>query len=380
VKILFFANTEWYLFNFRLPLAKKLRKLGVDVVMVSPAGEYGQRLKAEGFRWIPVPMNRRSLNLFTEIRLIWTLLSVYRRERPDLVHHFTIKCVVYGSIAARLAKIPCRVNAVAGMGYVFANEGLLARLLRPFVKYLMKFALSGTSARLILQNPDDMNFFVESQLVLTDHVRLIRGSGVDTERFQPLINNRHARSVRILLATRLLWDKGVGEYVEAARFLRSKNRELTFLIAGVPDKGNPASVPEKEISRWQREGIIEHLGHVENIEKLLPTVDIMVLPTTYGEGVPRILIEAAACGLPIIATDVPGCREIVAPDVNGLLVGVKNPMALARAIQFLVERPHERVRMGEASRKKAVNEFDERIVINKTIDVYKEILPLSENQ
>ena len=371
-----FANTEWYLFNFRLPLAKALSESGVEVVFLSPPGPYGAKLKAEGFRWIPVPMRRRSLNAWSEANLIIALASIYRREQPDLVHHFTIKSVVYGSIAARIAGIKRRVNAIAGLGFVFASTTWLARLLRPIVRQLLKYSLRGEASRLIVQNPDDVNFFIDNKLVSPNDIRLIRSSGVDTNKFQPISAEGNVTKLRALLATRILWAKGVGEYVEAARLMQVEGVPITFLLAGAPDAGNPAAVPEEQIAAWDREGAIKSVGYVEEMDKLLCTVDLVVLPSYYREGVPRILLEAAASGLPIVSTDVPGCREIVEHEVNGLLVPPRDASSLAEAIKFLAGNPDVRARMGKEGRKKAVTEFDQQIVINATIDVYRELLSI----
>lgn len=186
MKIVLFANTDWYLFNFRLPLAREIRRQGGEVVLISPPGDYGAKLQAEGFRWIAVPMHRRSLNPFRELILVWALISLFRKERPDLVHNFTIKCVIYGTIAAVLARIHGCVNAIPGMGYVFTSQTLLARVLRPVVKWVLKAILNSRCSRLILQNPDDVDALVSQGIISPERVRLIRGSGVDTSKFYPI--------------------------------------------------------------------------------------------------------------------------------------------------------------------------------------------------
>ena len=234
----------------------------------------------------------------------------------------------------------------------------------------------GAASRLIVQNPDDVKFFIDNKLVSPNDIRLIRSSGVDTNKFRPTSVEGNVTKLRALLATRILWAKGVGEYVEAARLLQVKGVPITFLLAGTPDAGNPAAVPEEQIAAWDQESVIKSLGHVEEMDKLLCTVDLVVLPTYYREGVPRILLEAAASGLPIVSTNVPGCREIVEHAVNGLLVPPRDASSLAEAIKFLAENPDVRARMGKEGRKKAVIEFDQQIVINATIDVYRELLTI----
>ena len=306
MKLILFANTDWYLYNFRRSLALALREAGYDLLLTSPPGPYGEKLRALGLRWQPVPMDRRSLNPLREAKLLWWLVSLFRRERPALVHGFTIKCAVYGSLAARVAAVPARVNAVAGMGYVFTSNDAKARLLRPVVRALMRAALGGRDARLVLQNPDDMALFERAGLVAREHVRLIPGSGVDCSRFVARDGRRDAsRPLRVLLAARLLWDKGLAEFGAAARELRGEGRAIVFLLAGDPDPGNPAAVPEATVRAWVDEGLVEWLGHVDDMPALFASVDMVVLPS-YREGLPKGLIEAAACALPLVTTDVPG--------------------------------------------------------------------------
>lgn len=377
VKIILFANTEWYLFNFRLSLAKALQAQGYDVLLISPPGEYGARLQALGFRWEALPMDRTSLNPFQELRLLVHLCRLYRRERPALAHHFTIKCVVYGSMAALVARVGARINAVAGMGYVFTNPALKARLLRPVVRGLMRVLLNGRGARLILQNSDDMAAFSRAGLVRPELLRLVIGSGVDLERFMPRApsdpETKHDRPTRVVLAARLLWDKGIAEYVDAARQLKAKGLRISFLVAGAPDPGNPAAIPQGTLDGWQAEGLIELLGQVTDMAALFATADMVVLPS-YREGLPRSLIEAAACALPLVTTDVPGCREVVTHEVDGLLVPVRDAKALANAIERLHHDPAWAYRLGLAARARALREFDEQIVIRKTLAVYNELL------
>jgi glycosyltransferase involved in cell wall biosynthesis len=383
MKIILFANTEWYLFNFRRSLAVALREAGHEVLLVSPPGLYGELLVAMGFRWLAAPMQRRSLNPLRELALVLWLKQLMQREQVDLVHGFTIKCAVYGSLAARLAArgngVPARVNAVAGMGYVFTSQDTKARLLRPLVRGLLRLALGGRGARLILQNPDDVALFAAAQLVDPAQVRLIMGSGVDCVRFSPQPQaSPHsppgaAKGFRVLLAARLLWDKGLAEYVEAARLLRAEGRHVQCLLAGEPDPGNPAAVPDATLQSWVAEGVVQWLGHVNDMPALLATVHAVVLPS-YREGLPKGLIEAAACGLPLVTTDVPGCREVVTHGVDGLLVPVKNATALARAIARLQDDPALRARLGAAARAKALDTFDERIVILRTMNVHRELM------
>jgi glycosyltransferase involved in cell wall biosynthesis len=373
VKIALFANTDWYLYNFRYSLAASLRDAGYEVLLISPDGVYGERLRERGFRWLPIPMQRRSLNPLSELMVVLWLRRLFRREGVDLVHGFTIKPAVYGALAARLAGNLARVGAVAGMGYVFTSVDLRARLLRPLVRALMRLALDGERARLILQNPDDSLIFREHRIVAESRIRLIRGSGVDCSRFHAGGARKAGAPLRVLLAARLLWDKGLREYAEAARILKQQRRNITFLLAGNPDPGNPDAVPEAVVTGWVREGLLEWLGHVEDMPALLRTVHVMALPTAYGEGLPRSLIEAAACGIALITTDAPGCREVVDHEQNGLLVPLRDASALAEAVARLDDDPELMVSLGAAAKAKAATEFEERVVIANTMRVYEEL-------
>ena len=372
-RLLLFANTDWYLWNFRHSLALALRDAGHEVLLLSPDGPHGEKLRALGLRWQPVPMDRRSLNPLREAMLLGHLVRLMRREKPDLVHGFTIKCAVYGSLAARMAGVPARVNAVAGMGYVFTSDDAKARALRPLVRGLMRLALGGGDARLILQNPDDVALFERAGLVAPARIRLIPGSGVDCARFAPDPARIAGERMRVLLPARLLWDKGLAEYADAARLLRQREVPVDLLLAGEPDPGNPAAVPEATVRGWVGEGLLQWLGHVDDMPALFRSVDVVALPS-YREGLPKGLIEAAASGCALVATDVPGCREVVARDgIDGLRVPVRDGAALADAIERLARDPDLRARLGKAARDKAMAEFDERIVIGRTMRVYGEL-------
>ena len=374
MKVVLFANTEWYLYNFRRSLALALRDAGHDVLLLSPDGPYGEKLRALGLRWQALPMDRRSLNPLREGVLFVHLWRLLRREQPDVVHSFTIKSAVYGSLAARLAGVPARVNAVAGMGYVFISHARKARMLRPVVRVLLKVAMGGPNARLILQNPDDVAVFEQAKLVDPAHIRLIPGSGVDVARFAPDPRRMAGLRVRVLLPARLLWDKGLAEYAEAARLLHAGDVPVDMLLAGDPDPGNPAAVPEAKVSEWEREGLLQWLGHVDDMPALFRSVDIVALPTSYGEGLPKSLIEAGASGCALVTTDVPGCREVVEHEVDGLLVPVHDAVALATAITRLQGDLPLRKRLAEAGRRKVLERFDEQMVIRNTLAVYAELV------
>jgi glycosyltransferase involved in cell wall biosynthesis len=371
VKVLFFANTDWYLWNFRLDLARFLREQGLEVVLMSPPGRHGPRCADEGFRWLPLPMDRRSLNPFRELALLGRICAAYRREQPDAVFHFTLKCVIYGGLAAQAAGVRRRIHAVTGLGHVFISSALRARLLRPLAQILLRLALRGADSRLIVQNPDDRHVFLHQKTIAPERIQLIRGSGVDTDFFRPE-QRRRKEKCAVLLAARLLREKGVQEYAEAAALLAHRADDLEFLLAGEADPGNPSSFSETELQQLRTAGRVRMLGHVDNMRQLLGGIDLMALPSR-GEGLPRSLLEAAAMGLPLVAADAPGCREIVEDGVNGFLVPVGDAAALAEKIELLLDQPALRRQFGAASREKAVREFDRAIVFRQTWELCRSL-------
>jgi len=375
MKFIFFANTTWYLYNFRLATIQRLLGDGHEVLVVSPPGKFGKRLVEHGCRWIPLAMERASLNPLRELATLGRLVGVLRRERPDIVHGFTLKCAIYGTIAARIARVPAMVSAVSGMGFVFTSNALKARILRPLVKALLRFALHGERSLLVLQNHDDALAFAQAGLVAPERIRIILGSGVNTFRFHPSNRTTHRyERLRVLLAARLLQEKGVREFIEAAAILRQQDRDIEFLLAGTPDPGNPHSISRAELRRWTEAGLVQCLGHVNDMPALLGSVHVLALPSYYREGVPKSLIEGAATGLALITTNQPGCREVVTQDgVDGLWVEPRNAQALAACIARLDDDRDWLAQLGDRAREQALKKFDERLVIQQTLEVYAEL-------
>jgi glycosyltransferase involved in cell wall biosynthesis len=375
VKILLFANTDWYLYNFRLALAEALRARGNEVVLVSPEGSYVPRLQELGFRWISFPFTQHGLNPLFEISTILHLLSLYRHEKPDLVHQFTVKCVLYGSLVCRLLGIRPVVNSVTGLGYVFTESKGARQGLRRLIILLNRLMLRHTWV--IFQNPDDRDFFLENNLVDPGRVALIRGSGVDHQRF--VQTSEPNGTPVVILPARLLWDKGVAEFVEAARQLQADGLQARFVLVGDSDPENRSAVPVARIREWEQSGVIEWWGWKENMEGVFAQASIVCLPS-YREGLPKTLIEAAACGRPIVASDVPGCREIVRPGENGLLVPARDTATLAAALKQLIQDPELRHAMGIRGQKIAEKEFSMDLVITQTLNVYHSAMGLGVEQ
>jgi glycosyltransferase involved in cell wall biosynthesis len=365
MKILLFANTDWYLYNFRLPLARCLREQGNEVVLMSPSGEYSSRLEQAGFHWIPFDFEVDGMNPMRELGVIISLVRLYRKEQPEIVHHFTVKCVLYGSLAARIVGVRGIINAVTGLGYLFIGRGLKASLLRQIAIALYRIALHNT--QVIFQNPDDQEAFISLGLAGSQQCILIRSSGIDMQRFQ--VTPEPDGIPMVLLAGRMLWDKGVGEFIDAARILLQEGVKARFVLVGGGYPGNPASISDDQLKLWQSEGGVEWWGWREDMADVYARSSVVCLPS-YREGLPRSLAEAAACGRPLVATDVPGCREIVRGGENGLLVPVRNASALAAALRSLLSDPELRHRMGARSREIALASVSEEHVIGETLKVY----------
>lgn len=365
MKIILFANTDWYLYNYRLPLAHALRARGDEVLLLSPAGRYVERLQQAGFTWRSFPLERKGMNPFAELATIFRLWQLLRREKPDLVHFFTIKPVLYGSIAARLAGIRRIVNAVPGLGIAFATGQGLLRLI---VTTLYRASLGGTSV--IFQNSDDLDIFLHSKLISTNQAHLIPGSGVDLEIFHP--SPEPGGEAVVMLAGRLLRSKGVPEFVEAARRLRGEGIQARFVIVGEPYPDNPDTIQAQELIDWQKEGVIENWGWRDDMAEVIAQTSIVCLPTTYKEGLPRLLVEAGACGRPVVATDIPGCRMILRDGENGLMIASGDLSALAEALKTLIQSPALRQKMGARGREIVEQEFSVTRVIARTLDVYNQ--------
>lgn len=369
--LLYLVTEDWYFWKHRGHLARAARDAGFRVMVAAAPGKFVKNIEDEGFEYYPLSLERKSVNPLGQARVLLRLTILYRSLRPDIVHHVAVKPILYGAVAARLAGIKRRVNALTGLGYVFTANGLKRRLLRAFVSAWYRLALGGQGARNVFQNPDDMGLFISSGLTGQDHSVLIRGAGVDIERFSP--SEEPSGPPKIVLAARMLRDKGVLELFKAAEILAARGLDFKVVLAGLPDEHNPTAIPEATLRSWNDRGYVDWSGHVEDMAGLLGDSHIACLPS-HREGLPLFLLEAAASGRPIIATDVPGCREIVLHEKTGLLVPPRDPEALANALERLMRDADLRKRMGRAGRELAVSEFSERAVQEKTIALYKELI------
>jgi glycosyltransferase involved in cell wall biosynthesis len=345
---------------------------GYDVAVVTHVGEHGEAIRLAGIRFIPFNLSRRGMNLLSELAMLARLIILYRKEKPDLVHHVAMKPMLYGSLAARLSGVPNVVNALPGTGYVFTSNKIMARLLRPIISCAFRRLLNGRRSRLILQNKDDRAMFIQKRFINEERIHVIKGAGVDMDVFSPTPEPSGVPIV--MLASRMLWDKGIKEFVEAARLLKERGIDARFVLVGDADPHNPSAIPKKQLIYWHTEGLIEWRGHRKDMPKEFSESHIVCLPSFYGEGVPKVLIEAAACGRPIVTTNTSGCREIAKDGENGLLVPAYSTTELADALQLLIEKPELRKRMGAIGREIAMREFAVEKVVSETMTVYRELL------
>lgn len=368
-KLLYFISEDWFFCSHFMDRAKAAQQAGFEVVVLTRIAAHGGQLLAAGFRPIELRMQRSSTHPLRELGVLRQVWRVYRAERPDLLHHVALKPILYGSLVARWLGLRPVVNAPVGMGYVFTSQGARGRWLRGAVRFGLRGLLNRPGSKVVFENQEDLAASVASGSVRAEDGVLIRGAGVDLVRFSPAPAPPPA-PVRVVLAARMLRDKGVHEFVEAARLLRDRGVPVCCMLVGMPDAGNPSSLPLAQLEQWQREGVVQWLGHRDDMARVLRDSHIACLPS-YREGLPKFLLEAMACGLPVVSTDVPGCREAVQPGVTGLLVPPRDAGALAQALARLAEAPGERAAMGQAARTRAERLYACEEVAARTLALYR---------
>ena len=375
-KILFFITEDWFFCSHFINRAIEAQRQGYEVTVVTHVQNHGDKIISYGLKLIPISLVRRAMNPLKELQIIWKLIRIYKLVKPDIVHNIALKPIFYGTIVAFITRVPFIINAPVGMGYVFSSEKWQAKFLRSLVVCAYRLLLNPINSCVIFENPDDQQMMTNTGIVFPDRSTLIRGAGVDLKLFLP--KSETVGDQIVILASRMLWDKGVGEFVEAAKILKKDGIACRMVLVGNPDPENPASIPEEILNGWHSDGIVEWWEHREDIPEVFAQSNIVVLPS-YREGLPKVLLEAASCGRAIVATDVPGCREIVRHDENGLLVPPHDSKSLADAIKKLIENPEIRARMGARGREIVEAEFSEEIVVRRTMKLYKKIL-LAKNK
>lgn len=372
--LMFVVNADWFFLSHRLPIALEAIRQGYQVHIATGLTDKLDELQRNGLVVHPLALDRSSAGLGNAWRTMVQLWQIFRAVRPDVVHLVTIKPVLLGGLVARLARVPAVVAAVSGLGFVFIARGAKATVRRWLVEVMYRVALGHRNVKVIFQNADDRHRLVQVAQLPATKVAMIRGSGVDLERYAhvPLSGGVPV----VVLAARLLVDKGVLEFVQAARLLKQRGCHARFVLVGTVDTANPTSFTNACVSAWVRDGVVEWWGHRADMPEVLAVAQLVVLPS-YREGLPKVLIEAAACGRAVVTTDVPGCRDAIHPGLTGILVPARNAEALADAMEALINDPLRCQVMGDAGRALAENSFDVRQVVAAHLQIYQELIDKS---
>jgi glycosyltransferase involved in cell wall biosynthesis len=371
-KILFLVTEDWFFWSHRLAVARAAKRNGYDVIVATRVNSCAEQIRREGFRLIPLQLIRESYSPLNEFRAIRQVRQLYASEKPDIVYHVALKPILYGSIGVLGRNHLRAINALTGLGYLAASSSRKARFLRLLIWNFFRLFLTRPNQRVLVENLHDKQLLVKKLKVPPERIALIRGSGVDLTRFQPTAEP--SGTPLVLLASRMLWIKGIREFVEAARMLRSKRLNARFVLAGDSDPSSPSCVPRQQLREWQSSGSIEWWGHQPDMPPIFKQANLVCLPSHGGEGVPTVLMEAAASGRAIVTTDVPGCRDIVRNGVNGRVVPPANAVALAEAIEELVKNPAMRLEMARRGREIVLNEFSEEMIAEQNLALCGELL------
>ena len=371
-RLLFIVSEDWYFVSHRLHLAAAAKQAGLRVGVLTRVSTHRQRIEDAGIEVFDWKLSRRSQNPFLELRAIWGVLRALQVFGPDLIHAVALKPVLYSSLASRVLGLRRHVFAMGGLGFAFASDRWISRQMRPVVVLVLRLALAGSYTRLILQNPYDLELLTRAGVIDAERVRLIRGAGVDTETFRPLPEQEGPPLV--ILPARMLWDKGVAEFVSCSSILKARGLRARFALVGEPDLHNPECVPVSQLKQWADAGVVEWWGRRDDMPAVFSQAHVVCLPSSYGEGLPKVLLEAASCARPIVTFDVPGCREIVTHGENGFLVPLRDVKQLGEAIAMLVNDPILRQKMGALGRNKVCRDFSQEQVAAETLSVWNELL------
>lgn len=373
MKIAIVLNTSWNIYNFRLNFVRALLRQGHEVHAIAPIDEYSYTLIREGCEFHPVEMDSRGASPLKDISLTLELATIYKSVRPDIILHYTIKPNIYGTLAATLLGIPV-INNVCGLGTVFLKKGFASRVAKWLYKIAFRFP-----KKVFFQNEEDLQLFIDKKLVSRDRVDLLPGSGIDLSAFTPSAV-RKSPVFSFLMVSRIIRDKGVREYIEAIRILKSKGFKARFQLLGAMDPLHKSGISVEEVEGWIKEDLVDYLGRADDVRPYVNQAHCIVLPS-YREGSPRSLMEAAALARPIITTDVAGCRQVVEDGVNGWLCKPQDASDLASAMIHMMCVPEdERAKMGGMGRKKMEREFSDEIIVRKYLNAIKEIRPYLEDR
>ena len=373
-RLIYIVSEDWVFVSHRLTLAKQAIKDGYDVAVITNISNHEDVLLSAGLKVFNINFCRSFKRPFSDIHSIYQLIKLFRLLKPEVIHNVGLKISLISSIAAFIARVPVAINAYTGLGYVFSSNDMLARVIRLLLNSPLKYLNHRASTWVVFQNEDDEALFENSNLINKERTLLIKGSGVDVIEFP--FSDELPGQLKVMLASRLLWDKGVGEFIEASRQLKISYPEVTFVLVGDVDEQNPLSLTKEIIDSWVNKGFIEWWGHKQNMPEVLKLAHIVALPS-YREGLPKVLLEAASIGRALVATDVPGCREIVRDGVNGFLVQAKESKCLAEAIEKLILNKELRTQMGLKSREIIETELSSEIINKQFIELYNSAIKLS---
>ncbi|MGA9854000.1 MAG: glycosyltransferase family 4 protein [Gammaproteobacteria bacterium] len=373
-RVLFFENNPTYFLSHRMSLARAIQNLGYEVHVAAMPGPAERAIGEAGFVFHAMPLKRSGMNPFVELTALIRICSLFRKLHPDLVYQVTIKPVIYGTLAARIVRIRRVLNVISGLGYSVMDDTIKGRALRSFIFMLYRFSLRHSCQKLIFHNIDDRAVFEQKGIVTHGDSEVIPGSGVDMSYFCP--SDEPAGTPLVVLPARMLRDKGVHEFVAAATALRNAGVRARFLLVGGTDPGNPSAIPEWQLRHWNAECDVEWRGQAEDMRTVYAECHVVALPS-YREGLPRALVEAAACGRPVVTTDVPGCRDAVLKGKTGILVAPRDAMGLGDALRKLIEAPQLRLRMGKNGRNFVVETFAIDRIVALTTDVFKGMMAVS---
>ncbi|MGN7614554.1 glycosyltransferase family 4 protein [Magnetococcales bacterium HHB-1] len=383
-RLLLFITEDWYFYSHRLPLARIAKSAGFDVLIATRMNQYETLIRQEGFYPIPLKLRRQGASIIHELLSLIEIIRIYQREKPDIVHHVALKPILYGALAARIARVKGVIHAFAGLGFVFTSSSKKAQRLRPWIERFIRLLLNHGHSRILVQNQTDREILSRLTRRTVAEIDCIPGSGVDIEAFYPTAapsshgGEQHNNPVTVTVVSRMLKDKGIYEFVAAGDQLRKQGLNVHLQLVGGVDTSNPSAIDPKQLRRWQKEGKIVWLGERKDIAKIWQQSDIAVLPS-HREGLPKALLEAAACGRPVVTTDVPGCRDAIIPDKTGLLAEVHNPDSLAKALETLIKDPLKRQRMGMKGRQYILQYHTQERVAEAVLALYKYLLSASEN-
>lgn len=367
-KILISINTSWNIINFRLGLLQALQNQGYQIIVLAPKDKYSEKFDELGFEYFDIEMNNKGTNPIEDLKLTLSYYKILKKIKPDLMLNYTIKPNIYGTIAANFLNIPT-INNIAGLGTLFVNENFITKVAKLLYKYSQNKA-----SKVFFQNNEDFELFTNSGLVDRTKSDVLPGSGVNTDKFLPMEKTKNLDKVVFLLISRMLWDKGVGEYVGAARILTKKYSNVEFQLLGFLDVVNKSAISKEQMNNWVEEGIINYLGTSDNVKNEISNADCIVLPSFYREGTPRTLIESASMAKPIVTTNNIGCKNVVIHGESGFLCEIKNSIDLANKLEKIITMSkEERIKMGQKGREKIINEYDEKIVISKYNNAINEV-------